>query len=85
MPNSRSALKRIRSDAKRRENNQKVLSELKTVTKKLRRLVETDKKQAAEYSRLVGKKWDKAASNNVVPKKRASRQKSRIARLVTQA
>ncbi len=82
MPNIRSAAKRVRSGAKERENNQTVLSELKTISKKLYSFATQDIKKATEYARLVIQKFDRAASNGVIPRGRADRKKARIAQLL---
>lgn len=85
MPNIRSAAKRMRSDGKLRIQNQDVLSELKSISKKLYTLAAKDPSQAAQYARLVIKKYDKAASNGYIPKRRADRKKSRIAFLLAKS
>lgn len=83
MPNIKSASKRLRSDAKRTERNQAVLSELKTLTRNYRKLVQAEPEKAVEYQKTLFHKIDKAASNGAIPKKRADRKKSRAAVLLT--
>jgi len=56
MPNLKSGAKRMRSDAKLREHNTSVLSELKTISKKLYALAAKEPKKAAEYAVGVDQK-----------------------------
>ena len=81
MPNSPSAAKRMRSDMKKQERNQAALSELKNLNKKL---FESTKefKQAEELSKRVISRYDHAVSQGIIPRKRADRKKSRIAKLL---
>ena len=81
MPNIKSAIKRMRSDAKRNERNQKVLAELKTLDIKLRKLG-SDPKKAGEVAKTLSQRYDQAASSGAVPRGRADRKKSRIAAFV---
>ena len=77
MPNIKSAMKRIRSDAKKRARNLSVLSELKTLTKKL-----ASTSEPAEAKKVAGElvsRYDRAVSKGVIPRGRADRRKSRIA------
>ena len=78
MPNIRSAAKRIRSDAKKREKNLAVLSELKSLSKKLAQLASEPEKAKAVGAVLVGR-YDRAVTKGVIPQGRANRRKSRIA------
>lgn len=82
MPNIKSAMKRMRSDAKKRAHNQAFLSELKTLTKKLAALT-AEPAKAKEVAASLVSKYDKAVSNGVIPSGRADRRKSRIAKLLT--
>jgi len=72
----------MRSDAKLREHNTSVLSELKTISKKLYALAAKEPKKAAEYAVGVIKKYDTAASNGIIPRQRADRKKARVSRLL---
>ncbi len=78
MPNIRSAAKRIRSDAKKREKNLAVLSELKSLSKKLAQLAAEPEKAQAVAAGLVAR-YDRAVTKGVIPQGRADRRKSRIA------
>jgi small subunit ribosomal protein S20 len=78
MPNIRSAAKRIRSDAKKREKNLAVLSELKSLSKKLAQQASEPEKAKATAQLLIGR-YDRAVTKGVIPAGRADRRKSRIA------
>lgn len=82
MPISKSAIKRMRSDAKKRERNQAALSELKTLDKKLRNLVSEAPEKAERVAKELISKYDTYVSKGIVPKGRADRKKSRIAKLI---
>lgn len=78
MPNIRSAAKRIRSDAKKREKNLAVLSELKSLSKKLSQL-SADPEKAQAVAKLLVARYDRASTKGVIPRGRADRRKSRVA------
>jgi small subunit ribosomal protein S20 len=81
--NIKSQKKRIRTNEKRRQRNQAVKSELKTLVRKTREAVESgDKKSAAEALRVAGKKLDKAAAKGVIHKNQAANRKSKLAKRV---
>ena len=83
MPNIRSAAKRVRADAKRRQRNQNFESELKSLTKKFHKLVkEGQKDQAKSLYPSIVKRLDQAATKKIIHKNTASRNKSRLARYV---
>ena len=81
MPNIKSAIKRLKSDAAKRTRNQAALSELKTLSQKLAKL-ESDPAKAAEYAPQVIAKLDKAVSRGIIPRGRADRKKARITAFV---
>ena len=60
-------------------NNLRVISELKTVARKVQAFI-TDKKyeEAVKGSRILFSKLDKAVKKHILHKNRASRRKSRI-------
>jgi small subunit ribosomal protein S20 len=78
MPNIRSAAKRVRSDAKKREKNMAVLSELKSLSKRLAQLASEPEKAQAVAATLLAR-YDRAVTKSVIPSGRADRRKSRIA------
>ncbi len=79
MAHRRSSIKKIRIDKRRRLQNLRVISELKTVTRKVQEFI-TAKKQdeALKKSRELFSKLDKAVKKGILHKRRASRQKSRF-------
>jgi small subunit ribosomal protein S20 len=81
MPNIKSAMKRMRSDAKKRALNQAATSELKTLTKKLSQTTEPAK--AKEVASLLVSRYDRAVSRGIIPRGRADRRKSRIAKYIS--
>lgn len=68
----------MRSDAKKRVRNQALLSELKTLWKKLI-LLDKEPAKAEEFSRVLISRYDRAVSRGILPRGRADRKKSRIA------
>lgn len=79
MAHRRSSIKKIRIDKRRRRVNLRVLSELKTVSRKVTRLLlEKKRDEAREASRDFFSTLDKAVKKGVIHKNRASRKKSRI-------
>ena len=79
MANRRSSIKKIRVDKRRRENNIRVGSELKTVARKVREFILAKKKtEALTASRELFSKLDKAVKKNILHRNRASRLKSRF-------
>jgi small subunit ribosomal protein S20 len=83
MPNTKSAMKAMRQNIKRRQINLLVLESIKKATKQVRKAVTAGKKDdiskalAAAYSAL-----DKAAKKNIIHRNNASRKKSRLAAMV---
>jgi len=84
MPNIKSAAKRLRSDKKKNEQNQRILSELNTLNKKLTKTT-AETADIEKTGKLLIKKYDQAVSKGAVPKGRADRKKSRIAKLIAKA
>ena len=87
MPNKKSAMKRLRSNAKKHERNLAALSELHSRHKKLfatagEKGATVDgnalKVQAQEFI----SKLDKAACRGIIPTQRANRKKARVANLL---
>ncbi len=85
MPIKHAALKQIRKDPRRRERNQAVRSELKTLTKRLLGLLKSQKlAEAKTLVELVASRYDRAASKGVIHRNTAARSKSRLMRRVAQ-
>ena len=83
MANHKSAKKRARQDLVRRERNRRVKSRVRSVVKKLRAAVaEGDSAGAGTALRDAERELRRAASKGVLPKRRASRSVSRLARSV---
>ena len=79
MAHRRSSIKKIRIDKRRRLHNLRVISELKTVTRKVQEFIAAKKQdEAVKKSRELFSKLDKAVKKGILHKNRASRQKSRL-------
>lgn len=78
MPNIRSAVKRMRSDARKNARNQAAISELKTLDQQLHKSA-ADPQKAADIAKKAVARYDKAVSRGIIPRGRADRKKSRIA------
>ncbi len=85
MPIKHAALKQIRKDRVRAQRNQAIHAEVKTLTKRLLTLLEEQKfDEASTLIQTVSKKYDHAASRNVIHRNTAARYKSRLMRQVNQ-
>lgn len=82
MPHHKSCKKRIKTSEKERIRNRGMNSQLRSAVRDLRR--ETSKEQAGTKYRTVVSLLDKAAAYGLIHKKNADRNKSRLARFVTQ-
>lgn len=82
MPRIKSAKKALRQNVKRRKVNEKRKNELKAIIKEYKKLAASDKEKAKTYLSQVYKKLDKTAKVNLIKKNKASRLKSRLAKLV---
>ncbi|MEE9208570.1 MAG: 30S ribosomal protein S20 [Gemmatimonadota bacterium] len=81
MPNIKSAKKRLRQSQRRRLDNRKARSEIRTRTKLLLQL---DSKSEAEAAyRELAAVLDRAAQRRLMHPNRAARQKSRLSRYVS--
>lgn len=86
MATTRSALKRVRSSAKKRMRNRAVRSAARTYVKKARRLILEGKKEEAILAvRQAVSALDKAVEKGVLHKNNAARRKSRLMKLFNQA
>ena len=83
MPNTKSALKRMRSDEKKCSANQAMLTELKTLRKKLDTFAKENPTRAQETAHELISKLDKAVSRGIIPHRRADRKKTRVAHLLS--
>jgi len=81
LANHKSAVKRIRQNEKRRLRNKSVRTNMRTVVKACRVALDAgDVESAKEKFRAAEKSLRGAASKGVIPKARASRRVSRLAR-----
>lgn len=79
MPNKKSAYKRLRQDEKKSTLNHSKKAELRTLTKKVRALINSDATEDAEkLLNQLESKLDKAVKTNVIKKGNASRRISRL-------
>lgn len=85
MARHKSAQKRARQDAKRREHNRAIRSRTRSVVKDLRTEIEGAGAGVAEKLREAERALRKAASKGVVPKNRASRLVSRLHKAANRA
>ncbi|MDB5386790.1 MAG: ribosomal protein [Planctomycetaceae bacterium] len=86
MPNTSSARKNMRKDAKRRLRNRSNVSALRTLVKKFRATVASGDVATAETQyKLVSRRFDQAAAKNILHKNAASRMKSRLMILINKA
>ena len=81
MPNIRSAMKHIRSDAKKRTRNLAAISELKTLSQKLATLSNNPAEAQKVGARAISR-YDRAVSRGIIPRGRADRRKSRIVKFL---
>lgn len=78
MANHKSALKRIRQSAVRRDRNRYYHKSTRTAIKNLR--AETDKTAAEEQFPKVSSQIDKLAKRNIIHKNKAANLKSKLAK-----
>ncbi len=80
MANTKSALKRVRQNERRRETNRKVRSAVRTFMSKFDAAVAAgEAADATAAYRKITSVLDRAASKGVIPKERADRKKGRMA------
>ena len=83
MANHKSALKRIRQSERRRKRNQHIRSGMRTEIKNLREAIEAgDATLAGERLARAETAIRRAATKGVIPKRRADRSVSRLAKSV---
>lgn len=81
MPNHKSCEKRMRVSARQRANNKIIGGQLRAAVKDLRET--TDKEEAQKKYRQVASLYDRAAQRNIIHHRNADRNKSRLARYVS--
>ncbi|HOB97490.1 MAG TPA: 30S ribosomal protein S20 [Verrucomicrobiota bacterium] len=81
MPNTKSAMRRARSNERRHAHNRAVKSRLKTCEKNYLATIASGKKdEAAKALSMVNSALDKAAKTGVIHKATAERRTSRLSR-----
>jgi len=79
MPNKKSAIKSLRQDQKKHISNISVISEIRTITKKVRAAIEAkDLEKSNELLKKLESKLDKAAKTKRIKKQTSSRKISRL-------
>ena len=81
MANKKSAIKRIRSNSSKQEQNRYQLKTCRTFAKKLK--LTTDKQAGDTLFRKVTAMLDKLAKRNIIHKHKAANSKSRLAKHVS--
>ncbi|MDP2860555.1 MAG: 30S ribosomal protein S20 [bacterium] len=83
MPITKSAKKALRQNKTRRERNLRRLDVLRDTVKKIKKLVEANKKgEALKLLPLAYKAIDKACKTGVIKKNNAARKKSRLTKFI---
>ena len=83
MPNIKSAKKRVRSNAKKREVNTLVNSSMRTAIKNVEKTIGAgNKEEAANKLNIALQRIDKACTSGLVHKNKAARLKSRLTKAV---
>ena len=86
MANRRNAIQKIRADAKKRQRNQAILSELKTRMRGFLRLAaEKTKNETKPLYQQLFSRIDKAVKKGVLKENTASRRKARASRAFNRA
>jgi small subunit ribosomal protein S20 len=79
MPNTKSAKKRLRQDAVRKDRNLAIKREMRNQVRKVREAVKARNVEQAETEfRLVAKKLDRAGARHLLHRNAAARIKSRL-------
>lgn len=83
MPNIKSSIQSVKSDAKRHAKNVSVKSTVKTAFRKVNDAVKAgNTDEAKSFFAAACKKIDKAAADNIYHKNAAARHKSRLAKKI---
>ncbi|EON71808.1 30S ribosomal protein S20 [Lysinibacillus sphaericus] len=80
MPNIKSAIKRVKVNAKANAANSQAKSAMRTTVKKAENAVVANAENAQELLQAAYKSLDKAASKGLIHKNAAARKKSRLAK-----
>jgi small subunit ribosomal protein S20 len=82
MPITQSAKKAIRGSLRKKAFNDQRKRVMKEIIKKIEKIAQTDKNEAAKILSSAFQAIDKAVQKGVIKKNNAARKKSRLARLV---
>ena len=86
MANTKSAIKNIRKNERRRQHNKVFRSRANTAVKKARHLIEAGQfEEAQEAVRVAHSALDKAAKKGIIHKNNASRRKARLSQHLNRA
>lgn len=86
MPVTKSAKKALRQNKKRRLRNLRRLESMREIIKKIKKLIQEDKKEEAKkLFPLAYKAIDKAVKRGVIKKNTGARKKSRLTKLINKA
>jgi small subunit ribosomal protein S20 len=81
LANHKSALKRIRQSERRRKRNQHIRTQMRTMVKHCREAFESgDQTKADDAFKVAEREIRRAATKGVIPKQRADRSISRLAK-----
>ena len=79
MPNIKSAKKRVKTDAVKKDRNREKVAGMRTAIKNVKLAAKAgDKKLAEEQLNLANKKIDKAVKHGLIKKNKAARDKSKL-------
>jgi len=81
MPNIESAIKRVRTNEKANVQNSSAMAATRTAIKKFEVAAEANAENASELHKQAVKAIDMAATKGLIHKNKASRDKSRLAKL----
>lgn len=85
MPNIKSAIKRVKTNEKRRLQNASQKSALRTAVKAFEQAADSSNTETAQEAlQTAVKKLDKAANKGLIHKNAANRKKSRLAKKLNQ-
>ena len=83
MPNIKSAKKRVKTDAIKKERNKDKVASMRTAIKKVKLASKQgDAKLAEENLKVANKKIDKAVKSGLVHKNKAARDKSKLTKAI---
>lgn len=80
MPNIKSAIKRVKINDLKNEQNSSVKSAMRTAVKKFEVAVDNNEENAKDLFKNAVKHLDKAATKGLIHKNTANRQKARLAK-----